>query len=192
MPVAEASLIMPQDVRTLIERVRSGDDDSFTELCGAYAKLLDSSSAYYAKRGEEYGAFGEDFRQEASMALYRAALSYDLGQDAVTFGLYAKRCIRNALISQLRKLGSRARSAAKEDGRSEDNVEQAVITEEMRQMYMRRIDGVLSPLEARCIMMSIEGLRPRQIAKETGVSAKTVSNALFRARTKLREEPELQ
>jgi RNA polymerase sporulation-specific sigma factor len=178
---------MPGDVRELIGRIKEGDEDSFAELCSDYSKLLDSSSAFYASRGAEYGALADDFRQEASMALYRAAMSYDLEQSAVTFGLYAKTCIRNALISQLRKYGARARGVAKESAISEDNAEQTVITEEMRRMYMRRIDGILSDFEAKVLMMTIEGQRPRQIAKSMHTDAKAVSNALFRARTKLRD-----
>ena len=183
---------MAADVRELIGRIRDGDDDAFTRLCGDYEKLISSSARFYAQRGAEYGALEDDFRQEASLALYRAALSYDLDQSEVTFGLYAKRCIRNALISQLRRLGARARSVAREAQRAEDSAEQAVITEEMRQLYMRRIEGVLSPFESEALMLSMEGHRPRQIARRLNTSAKAVSNALFRARTKLRNDPELQ
>ena len=183
---------MAADVRELIVRIRDGDDDAFTELCSDYAKLIASSARSYSQRGEQYGALEDDFRQEASMALYRAALRYDLGQSEVTFGLYAKTCIRNALISQLRKLGAKSRREAKEAERSADSAEQAVITEEMRLMYMRRIEGVLSPCEGEALMMSMEGHRPRDIASSLNTSAKAVSNALFRARTKLRDDPELQ
>lgn len=181
---------MPGDARELVRRVKAGDDDAFTELCADYTNLLDSSAAFYAQRGDRYGALYDDFRQEASMALYRAAKAYDLSQSEVTFGLYAKMCIRNALISQLRKLGARARSAAREGAKAESSAEQTVITEEMRRMYMRRIDGVLSPFEAKAMMMSIEGQKPRQIARSLKTSARSVSNALFRARSKLREDPE--
>ena len=183
---------MPGDARELIARIRDGDDDAFTELCSAYASLLDSSSAFYARQGAEYGTLADDFRQEASMALYRAAMSYDLTQNEVTFGLYAKRCVRNALVSQLRKLRSRARSAAKAAERTADSAEQTVITEEMRRLYMERIDGVLSPFEARVMIMAMEGERPRHIAVSLKTSARSVSNALFRARKKLREDPELR
>lgn len=180
---------MSADVKELIERIRKGDDDAFTELSSEYKTLIGSSASSYARRGAEYGALEEDFRQEASMALYRAALRYDLGQGEVTFGLYAKTCIRNALISQLRKLGACSRRVAREAARVEDSAEQAVITEEMRAMYMRRIEGVLSPFEGEALIMAMEGHRPRAIAKSLGSSAKAVSNALYRARTKLREDP---
>ena len=183
---------MAADVRELIARIRDGDDDAFTELCSDYKSLIASSASFYAKRGAEYGALEDDFRQEASMALYRAALSYDLTQDGVTFGLYAKRCIRNALVSQLRRHGARARSVARQAERAADSAEQAVITEEMRRLYMRRIEGLLSPFEGEVLMLSMEGRRPRHIARSLNTSAKAVSNALFRARTKLREDPELR
>ena len=179
---------MSDDVRKLIGRVRAGDDDAFTKLCTDYSRLLGASASLYARQGEEYGALEDDFRQEASMALYRAALSYDLDQSEVTFGLYAKRCIRNALISQLRKLGARSRRVSKQAVVTEESAEQTVITEEMRRMYMKRIEGTLSPFEARVLKMAMDGQRPRMIARELKTSAKSVSNALFRARAKLRGE----
>ena len=181
---------MSEDVNALVARVKSGDDDAFAELCSRYSKLVASSAARYSGCGTEYGASDDDFRQEASMALYRAAKSYDDTQSAVTFGLYAKTCIRNALVSQLRKLRTRARGADRRSAQAEISAEQTVMTEETRRLYMKRIDGVLSPFEARVLMMTMEGHRPRHIARELGSSAKAVSNALFRARVKLRNEPQ--
>lgn len=178
---------MSVDVRTLIERVRSGDEDAFADLCEMYSVMLNSVSVSFARLGEEYGDIFDDLRQDASMALYRAALSYRLDQSAVTFGLYAKICVRNAMRSQLRKLRSRRRSAARERARAQESPEQTVITDETRRMYHELIDEVLSPFEAQVLIMTMDGLRPRKIAKELGSNAKSVSNALFRARTKLKE-----
>ena len=49
------------------------------------------------------------------------------------------------------------------------------------------LSGVLSEYEYKMLMLYADGKTPRRIAQETGQSAKSVSNALFRARTKLKE-----
>ena len=52
---------------------------------------------------------------------------------------------------------------------------------------MPKLSGVLSDYEYKMLMLYADGKTPRRIAQETGQSAKSVSNALFRARTKLKE-----
>ena len=47
---------MSADVKELIERIRKGDDDAFTELSSEYKTLIGSSASSYARRGAEYGA----------------------------------------------------------------------------------------------------------------------------------------
>lgn len=173
----------------LIAAVKRGDDDAFTRLCTRYSALIDSSAAKYARMGSEYGELREDFRQEASVALYRAAMSYDLTQKSVTFGLFAKTCIRNSLVSQLRKLGARPLRSRCNVDTAEENVENAVVSDEMRRLFLQRVDGVLSSFEAKVLVMSMEGTPPRHIAKALGAEVKTVYNALFRAREKIREDP---
>lgn len=173
----------------LIAAVKRGDDDAFTRLCARYSALIDSSAEKYARLGREYGELNDDFRQEASVALYRAAMSYDLTQKSVTFGLYAKTCIRNSLISQLRKLGSRPLRSRRSHESVEENVENAVVSEETLRLFVHRVEGVLSPLEAQVLLMSLEGAPPRYISKALGADVKAVYNALFRAREKLREDP---
>ena len=177
---------MPDGVNELIGRVRNGDDAAFTELCGRYAHLLDSSASRYANAGREYGDLRDDLRQEAAMALYRAAMTYDVEQTAVTFGLYAKTCIRNALVSELRVLGKNARRREKDEAALEESAEHVVVTEEMRELLLRRARDLLSPFELEVMMLALDGMRPRHIAGQLETSAKSVSNALFRAREKMR------
>ena len=89
----------------LIERVQSGDDASFAELRAQYAGLLQSLSAQMIAKLPEVEF--DDLMQEASLALYHAVMRFDVNQNEVTFGLYAKICIRNRLISVARRMGKR-------------------------------------------------------------------------------------
>lgn len=126
--------------------------------------------------------------RKAYLALYRAAVTYDTDQTDVTFGLYAKTCIRNALISLLRKfrrapklVSDKRTPAALSDPLS------GIISDENAEALLKKLSGVLSDYEYKMLMLYADGKTPRRIAQETGQSAKSVSNALFRARTKLKE-----
>lgn len=95
---------MESDVFVTVKKVKSGDERAFSELCEKYSALVSASADKYCRMlPENSNATPEDFEQEAYLALYRAAVTYDTDQTDVTFGLYAKTCIRNALISLLRK-----------------------------------------------------------------------------------------
>ena len=181
----------PDDVNALISRAKAGDDDAFSDLCVRYSKLIETAASRYALMGSEYGDLADDFRQEATFALFRAVKSFDLEQSEVTFGLYAKTCVRNALISQLRKLSAKARPGAVGRETSGGDVESQVISEEMLGEFMSRVEGVLTPIEGKVLAMSMCGLRPRKIAERIGSTPKAVSNALYRARSKLRKNPDI-
>ena len=83
-------------VLALVEAIRSGDRTAFSELLSAYRPLILSQVARYTDHCDR-----EELLQDASLALYRAALRYrsDVG---VTFGGFARVCIANALISVCR------------------------------------------------------------------------------------------
>ena len=89
--------------REIILAAKKGDQLAFAELNSAYAPLIDSMTDQFCGTEEKKKSDREDLRQEASVAFYRALMSYDADQTEVSFGLYAKICIRNHLISLLRK-----------------------------------------------------------------------------------------
>ena len=177
------------ELKKLITRAKEGDDDAFANLCKQYSNLIETSAARYALMGSEYGDLVDDFRQEASLALFRAAKTFDLEQSGVTFGLYAKTCVRNALISQLRTLSVKPRAGAKGKEAAQGDVEGEVLSQEMKLSFMQKVKGLLTPVEEKALMMSMEGLTPRRIAAQLGTTPRVVSNALYRARLKIRRNP---
>ncbi|MBO7342170.1 MAG: hypothetical protein J6U87_05770, partial [Clostridia bacterium] len=72
------------------------------QLLSFYEPLVEAEVARYAV-GLSH-ADREDLHRAALVSLYRAALKFDASQQAVEFGLFAKTCITNALISELRVL----------------------------------------------------------------------------------------
>ena len=90
--------------RELILSVQGGKEAAFSELCEQYAPLIDSMVGRYGSRLKDPGESKEDLRQEAILSFYRAIMTYDIAQTKVTFGLYAKICMRNRMVSLLRKI----------------------------------------------------------------------------------------
>ena len=91
----------------LTERVREGDESAYGILADRYRPMTESAVRRFELSFAELGdssVWGEDdLRQCAALALYRAAMTYDPGGEGrkVRFGLYAKICVNNALLTDL-------------------------------------------------------------------------------------------
>lgn len=168
-----------------IRQLRSGDESAFDALREQYAALLLSMvSGVMASRPD---AEFEDLMQEATLALYHAALSYDLTQKEVTFGLYAKVCIRNRLVSALRKLQKTARAS--------NGTERVQLAPEQKKSARRApmaklshlVDSLFSDYEKAVYRLYLEGYSASEIALRLGRSDKSVDNAIYRMRRKIKE-----
>ena len=177
----------------LLLRVREGDQQAFSLLLAAYEPLVASEVARYGKGlGNEDL---EDLRQVALLAVCRAARNFDCDQGEVSFGLYAKVCVTNALASQLRVIRRRFHelSVAEllvESGDHEDDPTRRVMEEEALSALHMRIRAVLSPYENRVWALHTAGYRTGEIANRLSKSAHSVENAVYRIRQKLRRELE--
>jgi len=188
----------------LLERIRSGDEDAFRSLTEQYGQLVDAMVHRFAlslRIGHtgvnEIGMGLEELRQDGYIALYRAAMSYDPeGENkgkAVRFGLYAKICIRNAFVSEVRRYKRELRRREKQretagvkSGRMEwirMNL-QAVERDRDASTVMQKICESLSSFEKAVFMNYIKGKPPREIAAELGRTEKSVSNAIYRIKAK--------
>lgn len=187
------------DTLSLLSRVRDGDNFAFELLLKKYRALVDNASRSAQKELEASSLSAEfsleDLTQEAQLALYRAAMSYDADKvaDNVTFGLYAKICVRNAMISQLRRAASkrrrRERTALKEaylashgtGGDADDS--NGKFTEKLLESGG---DEVLSRYERDVLMLYLQGKSNSEIARSVGRDTKSVSNAIYRIKVKLK------
>ncbi len=173
---------MQDTPETLLKEIQDGSDESFALLAKQYAPLVAGMvSSFYASGG---GA-RDELSQEAESALLKAALTYDRTQTAVSFGLYAKICIRNALISHRRKVLRRARRDISEEKTWKSSGVRRILekTGDMEQT-VERIAALLSPYE-RCVLHAyISGKPVQEIAQDFNKDSKSVYNALFRIRKK--------
>ena len=175
----------------LIKKVRNGDQDSFSELVQRYDPLIEAqvSKFYDAYDG---GASYDDLRQEAVLKFYSAIQTFDIDQSEVEFGLYSKICISNALVSQLRlhkKHTAEQLSASLNNmffvHDSEDPSER-ILEEERVQALHSLISKNLSKYEYRIWQLYMSGRTAKEIGDTVGKSEKSIENAIYRTRKKLR------
>lgn len=184
-----------EDLRALITLAQQGDGGAFSQLLSAYEPLINSTVANtMAKMPELTEADAEDLRQEAVLAFYSSLISYDFSISNVEFGLYAKVCICNRLVSQMRIIKRHLSHSApmydpEELARivAEDDDPAARIVElERERSLMKLISDNLSPYENRVFGMYASGMSTAQMAQKLDATEKSVSNAIFRIRRKLK------
>jgi len=174
--------------------------DAFGKLCKQYNNLLDSMVRRFAPSlgigfhgdiSPHLGIGIEELRQDAVMALYKAACAYipsEEGKGAnVSFGLYAKICIRNAMISQVRRAERMQKKRIAGTKEIEDKTRFSLPEDAFEAgETMRLIQSCLSPYEKTILPLYITGKPPREIAVQLGKSEKSVSNAIYRIKVKIR------
>ena len=227
----------------ILDKFQAGDEGAFELLLGEYRPLVESQVKSAVRKSPELSAEYDELMQEAGMALYAAAKKYRKSAE-VTFGLYAKICVRNRIVSFVRKINAAKRKSralsdriSKANGKkhkrrfasdfgvtseakdasncndpsgatsaeqrsnpsgatsaeqrsdpsgatSEGVVEKNSIT---AGKAMEILDREATRLEKQALMLYLGGLTYRQISVALETSEKSVDNAIFRAKRKLRK-----
>lgn len=170
----------------LILKSRKGDRLAQEEILNKYTGLVQAIAARFFLHGGE----NEDLVQEGMVGLCSAVNNFEAG--GANFSSYAYSCIRNAVLSAIKKsLG--AKNAALNDfvpleiGEEISPVspEDEVIRRENRREFLQKISKSLSSTEFKAIVMQLDGMSVAEISSALGKPQKSVSNALARAKTKL-------
>lgn len=172
------------DIRELIELCRSHDDSAFDELVKRYTPMMRKVVVGIGPSSYDYS----EMFSEACVALHIAAEKYDLQQSEVTFGLYARICVRNRIVDLLRALDQPISDADIEQVADEDNVEQRLEDREAFDRILRSAKDLLSDYEYRVLLLHIQGYKTAAIAEKLSRSAKSVDNAKARLFKRLRSE----
>ena len=173
--------------KSLIEKLRAvqdGDELAFSSLCDDYAGLIGSMTQSFSESCPDLDR--DDLKQEAIMALYKAALRFRLEQTEVTFGLYAKICIKNRLISVRRKMASQSRLKSEPSIPKLDPALSPRGAEEIRRLS-GEVQALLSPFEQKVFTLYANKCSYSEIARELSQSVKSVDNAVYRIKRKLRK-----
>ena len=168
----------------LLAEVRSGNQKAYAELSRQYAPMLHSECS---KRSDQLDP--DELYQLALIALYGAARTYDEGRGDITFGLYAKICVRRRLDGELRRVSNyRADELIDEqEAGPQASPEDELIAREDYRELLDAIDRVLTPSEREAFILYLGGASYAEIAEKLGRSTKSVDGALRRAKDKIRK-----
>ena len=190
--------ILQEDVM----RSKFGDNEAFNRLLNAYKPMILSLVSEISRSYPTVNIDKDDLNQEALIALYISTLSYKTDK-GVSFGLYAKICIKNRLTSYVQnsisKSLSKIVSECIDDCFNEDNNNSEpaaddneqplnqIISKESCDMLKKRIKAELTDYEYNVFMCYADGMKPSDISKKLGKNTKSVYNTLQRVSQKLRK-----
>lgn len=163
------------------------DSGKVAELISRYMNVVFS----YAKRFSLCADL-EELVSDGMEGLLNAIQSYDLSKGE--FAAFAAVCIKNRMRNTVKK-SIRRNSEFLDAGPDElaeipdpaPTPEELVIEQESSRSMLENLRGMLTEVELRCIECVALGLSYDDIAEQLGIDKKSVDNALFRARAKLRE-----
>lgn len=183
----------------LASLVQNGDDSAFEEITNRYKGLNSYLAFEYCI--PEYDVC--DFTQEGLLGLLSACKTYnsDMG---TTFKNYAATCIKNRFVSIIRKAKSKGaipneNIVSIDDNRFSDteeldfsdnnklNPEEIVVSKERLEEFLIQMKQSLSQKEITVAYFYLKGLTYEEISEKTGLSKKSVDNALQRVKKKLQE-----
>ena len=177
-----------ESIRPLLEAAQKGSQEACVRLLSQYRPLLRSLCSKFALENMSQQD-REDLREEAERIFLCAVSTYDLSQDGVEFGLYAKICLRNGLVSELRRFRRRNRLnviPVTDEMVADDDPAGGVVEEERFYQLYGEIRSKLSTFENRVWWLFVSGMSCAQIAARVGRDERSVYNAIYRIRKKLR------
>lgn len=179
------------DVIVLIKEYRKDDDSAFDKLAVMYKPLIESMVSDSAAKSD--GALErDDLRQYALIAFSKAILTFNIEKTGVSFGLYAKICIGNALASRARRFKRETPIVLPIDENADLSYENEsdpigdVIDKENVARLSELIKSNLSDFENEVFWLFAGGSSSSEIAYKLGKTEKSVDNAIFRAKRKLK------
>jgi len=167
-------------ISDVLAAIQNGDQAAFIGLLEAYRSLITSMVQSFSVSCPTVDP--EDLLQEASLALSDAAKSYRIGTTEVTFGLYAKICIRNRLISVQRKNRVKKKKV-KENTEMKSTAKKITLPQDFS---LSECKQVLSRFENSVLTLYSEGRSYSEMAEELSCSVKSIDNALYRIKRKIR------
>lgn len=165
------------------------DGGRIAELVSRYMKTVFACAAKYAGSADY-----EDLVSDGMEGLLSAIRTYDAAKGE--FAAYAGVCIDNRMKNAAKRSLSRAAHIADSDASLEEmervpdtapTPEEWVMRREDDRVFFENMKRNLSKMELQCIEGVIMGLSYDEIAERLGTDRKSVDNALFRARAKLRQ-----
>ena len=172
------------EVYELIQGIRMGEEDAMERLLATYDPLISAKVSKYSYILDE-----DEIRQLCAIGLFEAAQSYsaEKARGEVTFGLYAKMCIRNRIISEIRRLGPTDKQVEMDVFTDTGSMEEDVINRQDLYMQVNRARKKLTAFEDKVLRLYLRLGSYDEVARVLCKSRKSVDNALSRIRSKFRD-----
>lgn len=192
----------------LINAIKSGDNDAFSELINRCSGIIDYNLSSFAVRLFRPNCLGDnterdDLFQECCIILFKAAKRYNLDFD-VKFSTYANVCIKNYLISLCRKY-----TKNKNNGYITVSLDDGSVAHKLNMgyaVYANSYDlygasdsaeiidakallseSELTDFEREVCILYLQDESYKNIAKVLGKNVKSVDNAVCRIKSKLKK-----
>ena len=183
----------------LVLLAQNGDNDSEIELFSRYKNVLRKISRSFFLIGGDI----EDLIQEGMIGLYKAIKGYSPSK-GVSFSSFASLCIKRQIQTAVKRASSQKSlilSTAfpitgnlEQDEDEDDEVifpsqeqtpEEEIISRETIKEMKKLIKSKLSPMEFDVLSKYLDGKSYKEISVYTGLSSKSIDNALTRIKKKL-------
>ena len=180
---------------SLILKFKEGDESAFASLLARYAPLVRSRiNRVYTQSFDS-----DDLFQECMICFISCIVSYDESRGN-SFSSYAQRAIDNCIVSAIRHDKTEKNkplfdfvSISDCDNlpdklsslKQEEDPSLAYIKKEELELMESRAKILLSKLELKTLNLYLAGSSYDEIARELGISSKSVDNAMQRIRKKL-------
>lgn len=177
----------------LIAAAKSGGEQAVEEIFLRYrAGIIGIARSYYLLGGEI-----EDLVQEGNLGLLKAVRTYS-SQKEVSFEYYAKRCIKNEIISTVRAASGKKHEPLnnvsveltdfdEEFGDESMNPENKLLNKERETDINKKFKELLSVKEYEVYKLYIKGFSFKDIGNELKIKEKSVDNAVQRIKKKAKE-----
>ena len=173
----------------LLRLAQADHADATLTLLERYRALVKYRARALSK--EKEGAELDDLAQEGMIAVYAAIRAYDFS--SASFSTFARLCIDRSILTALRKdyrkkqiPGSKLIPMDDAEPVALDGPEAIVIEREAFSQFANEIKSKLSELEYRILVAYLKGGNYDEIARDLALKSKTVDNAMFRIRQKLK------
>lgn len=173
---------------TLALMAQKGNRDAETELV---VRALPTVKFLVGTFSSPDNSIGEDdFVQEALLGVLSAIHSYDSSRGA-GFMTFASRCALNRVLTFSKRTSSHAIPVVSlEDTpfavETSSEPEAQLVADESYKKFIVSVRDALTKTELKVLNCYLKGFSYEKISLETGLSQKSVDNALFRARKKIK------
>lgn len=163
------------------------DSGKTAEIISRYLNLVFSCARSFSPSADY-----EELVSDGMEGLLNAIQSYDLEKGE--FAAFAAVCIKNSMRNTVKRTVRRNSEIVRGSDEELENIadpsptpEEVVLERENSRSVLEHLRGELTDVELRCIEGVALGFSYDEIAEYLGIEKKSVDNALYRARAKLKK-----